>query len=101
LTTKYLLKRMMAERLPASVVYRRKHGFGVPLAQWLRGPLRPFLEETLHPERLKRTGLFAPQTVGRMVAEHVAGKDNYARALWTLMSFELWREAYLPGCVWA
>jgi asparagine synthase (glutamine-hydrolysing) len=100
-TTKYLLKRMMAERLPASVVYRRKHGFGVPLEQWLRGPLRPFLEETLHPDRLKRTGLFAPATVARMVAEHVTGKENHARALWTLMSFELWREAYLPGCTWA
>jgi asparagine synthase (glutamine-hydrolysing) len=100
-TTKYLLKRMMAGRLPPSVVYRRKHGFGVPLGPWLRGPLRPFLEETLHPDRLKRTGLFSPQTVVRMVSEHVAGKEDYARALWTLMSFELWREAYLPGCVWA
>jgi asparagine synthase (glutamine-hydrolysing) len=100
-TTKYLLKRMMAERLPASIVYRRKHGFGVPLAPWLRGPLRPLLDEILHPDRLKRTGLFAPRTVARLVDEHVAGRENHARALWTLMSFELWREAYLPGCTWA
>jgi len=59
------------------------------------------LEETLHPERLKRVGLFAPHTVARMVDEHVAGRENHARALWALMSFELWREVYLPGCTWA
>ena len=100
-TTKYLLKRMMVGRLPASIVHRRKHGFGVPLAPWFRGPLRALLEETLHPERLKQAGLFAPHAVARMVDEHVAGRENHARALWTLMSFELWREAYLPGCTWA
>ena len=99
-TTKYLLKRMMAERLPASIVYRRKHGFGVPLGPWLRGPLRPWLVETLHPDRLTRVGLFASQGITRMVDEHLAGKDNHARVLWRLLTFELWREAYLPGCRW-
>ncbi|HEY3099454.1 MAG TPA: asparagine synthase (glutamine-hydrolyzing) [Methylomirabilota bacterium] len=99
-TTKYLLKRMMADRLPASIVYRRKQGFGVPLAQWLRGPLRPFLEDVLHADRLRRIGLFSPRAVARLVAEHVADKANHASALWTLMSFELWRDAYLPGLPW-
>jgi asparagine synthase (glutamine-hydrolysing) len=99
-TTKYLLKRMMADRLPASIVHRRKQGFGVPLAQWLRGPLRPFLEDVLHADRLRRIGLFSPRAVARLVAEHVADKANHASALWTLMSFELWRDAYLPGLPW-
>ena len=100
-TTKYLLKRMMAERLPASIVYRRKHGFGVPLGPWLRGPLRPWLVETLHPDRLRRVGLFAPHGITRMVDEHIAGEDNHARVLWRVLMFESWREAYLPGCTWA
>jgi asparagine synthase (glutamine-hydrolysing) len=99
-TTKYLLKRMMAGRLPASIVSRRKQGFGVPLAQWLRGPLRPFLEEILEPDRLARIGLFAPGTVRRLVTEHIGDTANHTTALWTLLSFELWREAYLPGRTW-
>jgi len=99
-TTKYLLKRMMAGRLPASIVHRRKQGFGVPLARWLRGPLRPFLEDVLHPDGLTRTGLFSPRAVARLVAEHIGNKANHASALWTLVSFELWREAYLPGLRW-
>lgn len=99
-TTKYLMKQMMADRLPASIVYRRKQGFGVPLAQWLRGPLRPFLQDTLHPARLRRTGLFAAPAVARLVAEHVGNTANHASALWTLMTFELWREAYLPDRTW-
>jgi asparagine synthase (glutamine-hydrolysing) len=99
-TTKYLLKQMMAGQLPESIRHRRKQGFGVPLAQWLRDPLRPFLEEVLHPDRLRRIGLFSPGAVSRLVAGHLACKENHARALWNLLSFELWREAYLPGCTW-
>jgi asparagine synthase (glutamine-hydrolysing) len=86
--------------LPASIVYRRKQGFGVPLAQWLRGPLRRFVEEVLEPDRLRRIGLFAPRAVERLVAEHIGNKANHATALWSLLSFELWRDAYLPGRTW-
>ena len=99
-TTKYILKRALAGRLPSPVLQRRKQGFGVPIAQWLRGALRPLLEEVLHPDRLRRVGLFSSEGVGRLVAEHVAGKQDHRKALWTLLSFELWREAYLPDNAW-
>jgi len=99
-TTKYVLKRALAGRLPDTIIGRRKQGFGVPIAQWLRGPLRPLLEETLAAERVRRIGLFAPESVGRLVSEHVAGHRDHRRALWILLVFELWREAYLPGASW-
>ena len=100
-TTKYVLKRALAGRLPDAILERRKQGFGVPIAQWLRGPLRPILEQTLHPDRLRRVGLFAPQVVTRLVAEHVSGRSDHRKVLWQLLVFELWREAYLPDSRWS
>jgi asparagine synthase (glutamine-hydrolysing) len=99
-TTKYALKRALRGRLPQGILERRKQGFGVPLAQWLRGPLRRELEETLSPARLRRVGLLDPERVRNLVAEHVAGRRDHRRTLWTLLVFERWREAYLPGTSW-
>ena len=95
--TKFVLKRAMAGRIPEPIIRRRKQGFGVPLAQWFRGPLRPILEETLGAERLRRVGLLDSAAVGRMIAEHQGGRHDHRKALWSLLAFELWREAYLPG----
>jgi asparagine synthase (glutamine-hydrolysing) len=99
-TTKYLLKRALAGRVPEAILRRRKQGFGVPIGRWLRGPLRPLLEDILHRDRLRRVGLFSPDEVGRLVHEHVTGVQNHQRSLWTLLTFELWREAYLSGNAW-
>jgi asparagine synthase (glutamine-hydrolysing) len=99
-TTKYILKRAMAGRLPEMILTRRKQGFGVPIAQWLQGPLRPMLEAILNPERLRRTGLLDPEPVARLVSEHVRHQRDHRKVLWTLLTFELWREAYLPGMSW-
>ena len=74
--------------------------FGVPIAQWLRGPFRPILEETLHPDRLRRVGLFAPAAVAQLVGEHLEGRADRRKVLWQLLVFELWREVYLPGSRW-
>jgi asparagine synthase (glutamine-hydrolysing) len=99
-TTKYILKRALAGRLPDAILRRRKQGFGVPLAQWFRGPLRPILEETLNAERLRRIGLLAPEGVGRLIREHMSGRRDHRKVLWALLAFELWRESYLPNTTW-
>ncbi len=100
-TMKYLLKRALRGYLPDSIIHRRKQGFGVPIAAWLRGPLRDVLEERLAPERVARFGLFDPVTVRRLVAEHVAGRRDHRKALWALLMFDGWREHYLPNARWA
>jgi asparagine synthase (glutamine-hydrolysing) len=100
-TTKYVLKRALSGRLPDAILGRRKQGFGVPIAQWLRGPFRALIEQTLAPERLRRVGLFAPDGVARLVSEHLAGRHDHRKVLWQLLVFELWREAYLPDSRWS
>jgi asparagine synthase (glutamine-hydrolysing) len=96
-TTKYALKRALVGRLPPEILARRKQGFGVPIAQWLRGPLRPLLEKTLDPARVGRIGLLDPGPVSSLVAEHVAGQRDHRKVLWSLLVFERWRESTCPA----
>jgi len=92
---KGLLKRSLADRLPPAIRRRGKKGFGVPFAEWFRGPLATHLRELLEPERMRRGGLFDPRVVSHLVDEHLAGKRNNDSVLWTLVAFEVWRLAYL------
>jgi asparagine synthase (glutamine-hydrolysing) len=86
LTTKYLLKKVAERYLPREVVHRAKHGFAVPVAEWLRGPLRGVAADTL---LLSGSGWFDGKAVERLWSEHQAGADHGA-ALYALLVFELW-----------
>jgi asparagine synthase (glutamine-hydrolysing) len=88
-TTKWLLKEAMRGVLPPAVLGRGKEGFSIPLKNWLRGPLEPFMRDLLDEGRLRERGWFAPAEVRRLVEEHVQGRENHAHRLWCLMSLEL------------
>ena len=94
---KYLLKRAMADLLPEEILRRRKMGFGVPLAAWLRGPLARRLRETLLAPQSLRRGYFRPAVVRRLVDEHVAGRADHAALLWALLVLEEWHAAFIEG----
>ena len=89
-TTKALLRRMLATRVPASIVRRPKKGFGVPMARWLRNELRPLVLEHLAPRKVAREGFFRPEVVSRIVGEHLAGRADWRKELYSLLVFELW-----------
>ncbi len=92
--TKVLLRHVLRGRVPRSIVERPKKGFGMPIAAWLRGPLREWAERLLDAERIAAGGFFDPAEVQRLLQEHVAGKANHRTALWALLVFELWRERW-------
>src|SRR5256886_8912821 len=94
-TSKYILKRAAKGSVPPLVWRRGKRGFGVPFAKWLKGELRPLAHDLLSPERLRRGGLFNPEYVARLQNEHERGVANHRKLLWTLLSFELWRESFV------
>jgi len=100
LTMKHVLKRALRGLLPREILARRKQGFGVPLAPWLRGPLRSLMQEWLEPGRVAEVGLFEPAAVERLVGEHVSGRRSHQKILWALLVFDAWRERYLPGARW-
>src|SRR6267142_1767834 len=95
-TTKYILKRAFAGTLPTAIVQRRKQGLGVPIAAWLRGPLRGVMETRLAPARVRHRGLFEATAVTRLVAEHLDGRRNHRKILWALMMLDAWCDHYLP-----
>jgi len=94
LTTKYVLKRAMRGRLPREVTDRPKKGFGMPVAKWVKGELRPLVRETFSPERLRRRGLFNPDYVSRLLDEHEGGRADHRKLIWTLLMFELWPQEF-------
>jgi len=94
---KYILKKAVEKWLPHKIVYRQKRGFTVPIASWLRSELRPLVAETLEEGKLKRQGLFDTAYVQQMFQEHVAGKADHRKALWTLLCFQLWYDRWGTG----
>jgi len=90
LTSKYILKRAMRDKLPPDILARRKKGFGIPVAQWLASELRPLALDMFSEARIQRQGLFNPGEVTRLLNEHLSGKKDNRKQLWTLLMFQLW-----------
>ncbi|HWU83829.1 MAG TPA: XrtA/PEP-CTERM system amidotransferase [Rhodocyclaceae bacterium] len=85
---KWLLKKAYEPALPKDLLYRPKMGFSVPLANWLRGPLRQRMEQGVLGARLLDTGFFEAATLRRMVREHLSGRRDFSAPLWSLLMFD-------------
>ncbi len=96
LTTKYILRQAMKDRLPAEILSRKKMGFPVPVGTWFRGPWHHLLQEFVTSDRALSRGLFTPDVVRRLVAGHVAG-ENHTERLWALLTLEIWQRIFLDG----
>jgi asparagine synthase (glutamine-hydrolysing) len=94
LQSKFLLKRALKGTLPAKILNRPKKGFGIPVAHWFRGPLREQMLSVLSPERMARQGFFDPAAVSRLIDDHLKGRRDNRKQLWTLFAFELWHDGY-------
>jgi asparagine synthase (glutamine-hydrolysing) len=95
LRSKFLFKRALRGILPNSILKRPKKGFGIPVAHWFRGPLKEQLLSVLSPERIARKGFFDPAAVARLIDDHLAGRRDNRKQLWTLFVFDLWHDGYL------
>lgn len=87
---KVALRRVLHRHVPAHLVERPKHGFGVPIGTWLRGPLREWGEELLGEQRLKEEGVFHPGAIRKTWMEHQSGTRDLDSQLWSVLMFQAW-----------
>lgn len=92
---KALLKEAVRPWLPDAVIDRKKMGFGVPIASWFRGRLEHLPDEVLLDPIAVARGLFRPQAVRRLVADHRSGARDNANKLWSLLQLELWFRTFV------
>ncbi|MDQ3189315.1 MAG: amidotransferase 1, exosortase A system-associated [Pseudomonadota bacterium] len=85
---KWLFKKAMAPYLPNEILYRPKMGFAVPLASWLRGPLRQRARDVVLGDGLADTGLFDPAYLRRLFEQHQSGNRDHSAPLWSLLMFD-------------
>ncbi|HUF66477.1 MAG TPA: asparagine synthase C-terminal domain-containing protein [Gemmatimonadaceae bacterium] len=98
-TGKWVLREVLDRHVPRRLIERPKAGFGIPVGEWLRGPLRDWAESLLSERRLREEGLFDPAQVRRVWAEHQSGRFDRQFVLWSLLMFRAWRESSEGGNV--
>ena len=91
--TKWALKQALYQFVPESLIERPKMGFGVPLAEWLRGPLREWAESLLDEKKLIDEGFFDPNIIRKKLYEHLSGERNWQTQLWDVLMFQAWLDA--------
>ena len=93
--TKILLTKLAERYIPHETIYRRKVGFTVPLTPWFRGPLAAWVRDMLLGERASARGYFRQEVVKRIVDDHLEGRVDRSRAIWTLLALEMWHRLFV------
>src|SRR3990167_484463 len=88
--TKYILKRLMKNKLPENIINRPKKGFGLPIAKWLTNELKDFAFDLLSEKKIKEQGIFNYSEIKKLLDEHVNKKADHRKKIWTLLMFQEW-----------
>ena len=89
---KLIVRDVLYRYVPKELIERPKAGFAIPVAQWIRGPLKKWAEELIDPSRLQEEGFFDPQVIHRKWEMHQSGSRNWQNDLWAILMFQRWLE---------
>jgi asparagine synthase (glutamine-hydrolysing) len=93
-TSKWALRQILYKYVPRELIERPKAGFAIPIGQWLRGPLRAWADELLHPDRLLREGYLRPEPISQLWQQHLSGRYDHTNKLWTVLMWQAWLEQW-------
>lgn len=99
-TGKAVFKKAMEPYLPYEVIYRPKTAFGAPLRQWVRNDLRPIIGQLLSPQVIEARGIFAPETVSRLIQDDQEGRIDGSYTIFSLLCIEIWCQLFIDGTPW-
>lgn len=89
---KWPLRQVLYRYIPQNLVDRPKMGFNLPASEWIRGPLKDYVEDSLNSDVLQREGFFDVENVQEILKQHMNGKHNWQATLWRLVAFQSWSE---------
>jgi asparagine synthase (glutamine-hydrolysing) len=92
--TKWLLRQVLDRYVPKHLIDRPKMGFGIPLGEWLRGPLRDWAEAFINESRLREANLLDVERVRQCWRDHLEGRRNWQYLIWDVLMLETWRERW-------
>lgn len=87
---KWILRQLLDRHVPRPLIERPKMGFGIPLDQWLRGPLREWAGDLLAEDRLRREGYLRPEAITRTWQAHLRVEGSFGYRLWSVLMFQAW-----------
>jgi len=90
---KWALRRVLEQYVPSHLIERPKTGFSIPVAQWLRGPLRDWAEALLSEQRLIEEGYLESKLIRRVWRQHLSGRFDWSARLWSVLMFQAWLTA--------
>ena len=93
-TSKWLLRQVLDRHVPKHLIDRPKMGFGIPLGEWLRGPLRDWAETLLEEKRLRDANILDATRVRQYWQDHLDGRRNWQYLIWDVLMLEAWRERW-------
>ena len=96
-TTKYILRKAMADVLPREVLQQPKAGFAAPVDYWLAHDLKEMVDDLLSSSQIRKRSLFRPEAVRHYVEEHRSGRRDWSMQLWQFLTLELWMQTFLDG----
>jgi len=95
-TSKWALRQILYKYVPPELIERPKAGFGIPIGQWLRGPLRGWAEDLLEPGLMQRQGYLRPEPIQRLWRQHLSGRFDHTTRLWTVLMWQAWLAEWAP-----
>lgn len=94
---KIILRELLKRYVDPSVIERPKMGFGIPMGDWLRGPLKDWASDLLSPQKISSQGILDPKKISNILNAHISGDQNYEYLIWPVLMFQSWYDDYLSS----